>query len=69
MPEEMDDKEAEQKAKMASDMHHRLAEQHASAFEAWLNEHRDATKEEAHERLVQTIEMSIMFSVMTLMTL
>ncbi len=67
MPEEMNEQEAEQKAKKANEMHHRLADQHASAFEAWLNEHRDATKEEAHERLVQTIEMSIMLSMMSLM--
>lgn len=63
----MDDKEAEQKAKLAQEMHHRLAEQHAGAFEAWLKEHQDATKEEAHERLVQTIEMSIMLGMMSLM--
>lgn len=69
MPEEMNEQETEQKAKMVQGMHHRLAEQHVSAFEAWLNEHRDATKEEAHERLVQTIEMSVMISMMSLMAL
>ena len=65
----MDEKEAELKAGMAQEMHHKLAEQHASAFEAWLKEHQDATKEEAHERLVRTIEMSIMLSMMSIMML
>lgn len=68
MDEEMKktkDQEAEQKAKQTSEMHKKLAERHASAFEEWLNEHKDATKEEAHERLVETIEAAIMFGLMT----
>ena len=69
MPEEMDDKEAEQKAEKLQGLHHNLAESHASAFEAWLNENRDATKEEAHERLTRTIEMAIMLGMMSLATL
>lgn len=69
MSEEMTDKEAEQKVDKINKIHHDLAESHASAFEAWLNEHKDATKEEAHERLVHTIEVSIMFSMMSLMML
>ena len=69
MSEEKKDQEVEQKAKMANEMHKKLAEQHASAFEDWLKDHQDATKDEAHERLVQTIEAAIMFSMMTLMML
>lgn len=67
--EKMNEQEAEKKAKQLQEMHHRLAESHASAFEAWLNENKDATKEQAHERLTQTIEMAIMFSMMSLATL
>ena len=68
MPEEKE-KEQEQKAKKMQEMHKSLAEQHASAFETWLNENKDATKEQAHERLVETIEAAIMFSMMSLMLL
>lgn len=63
------DKEAEQKAEVSLELHKRVAEQHASAFESWLNEHKDATKEEAHERLVKTIETATMFNMMTLLML
>ena len=71
MPEEnkMTEEEAEKKAEMSMEMHKRVADQHASAFEAWLNEHKDATKEEAHERLVKTIEAATMFNLMTLLML
>lgn len=67
MSEENKDQEAKQKAEMANEMHKKLAEQHASAFEAWLKDHQDATKDEAHERLVETIEAAIMFGLMTIM--
>lgn len=67
--EKMNEQESEQKAEMVNEMHKRLAEQHASAFEAWLKDHQDATKDEAHERLVQTIESAIMLSMMSLMML
>lgn len=68
MPEEeKNEQESEQKARMASEMHKRLAEQHASAFEAWLKDHQDATTDEAHKRLVETIEAAIMFGLMSLM--
>ena len=67
--EKMNEQEAEQKAKMVQEMHHKLAESHASAFEEWLKDNQDATVNEAHERLVQTIEMAIMFSMMSLTAL
>lgn len=62
-------RDEEQKANKLSDMHKHIAEQHAGAFEAWLKDHQDSTKDEAHERLVHTIESAIMLSMMSLMML
>lgn len=56
----MTEEEAGQKAKEMDQLGKRIAEQHASAFEAWLKEHQDATKDEAHERLAKTIEAAMM---------
>lgn len=58
------EEEASQKAKEMDQLSKRLAEQHASAFESWLNDNRDATKEEAHERLTKTIEAALMMHLM-----
>ena len=61
---EMTDEEATKKAEKMEELSKRIAEQHASAFEAWLNENRSATKEEAHERLTKTIEAALMMHLM-----
>lgn len=68
MSEEMNEEEATQKAEKLQQMHHNIAESHAAAFEAWLKEHQDVTKDEAHERLVKTIEIAVMLSMMSLAT-
>jgi len=67
MSEEKNDKETEQKAERMNQLSKKLAEQHASAFEDWLKEHQDSTKDEAHERLVKTIEAAMVLYVMMFM--
>lgn len=65
--EKMNEQESEQKAEAINQLEKRLAEQHASAFEDWLKDHKDATKDEAHERLVKTIESAMMLHIMMFM--
>lgn len=67
MSEENNDKETEQKAERMDKLAKRIAEQHASAFEAWLKEHQDSTKDEAHERLAKTIEAAMVLHLMMFM--
>ncbi len=67
--EKISEQEAEQKAEKLQSSYHNLAEAHASAFEEWLNKNRDATKEQAHERLARIIETAIILGMMSFATL
>ena len=68
MSEEKNEEQIEEKAEKMDQLSKRLAERHASAFEAWLKEHQDSTKDEAHERLVKTIEAAMMLHIMMFMS-
>lgn len=65
----MDDKEkeTESKAEKFSEKMTAMAETTALAFEQWLAENPTASKKEAHKRLVETIQMNSMMSLMGLM--
>ena len=58
------EQEIKEKSKQMDRLSKRIAKQHASAFEAWLNEHQNATKEEAREKLSKTIEAAMMLHLM-----
>ncbi|SEP83489.1 hypothetical protein SAMN04487977_101563 [Treponema bryantii] len=63
---EEENKESMEKAEHMSEMITKFAEVSAKTFEKWANENKEAPLEEAHKRLVRTIEGAIMMSQVTL---
>lgn len=61
-----DEKEAIDKAKKMSDLTTKLAESAANSFEEWLANNQNATKEDAHKRLVRTIDGNAMMVLLML---
>ena len=55
----MDEKEAEKTSKEIVDIFDKTANICAESFEKWCREHKESTKEEAHERLVKEVRGAI----------